>query len=73
MPLGRTRIAPPVATRMQRAALAFGLGAGLLLVFWLFSPILTPFVLAAVHRLFPGPAGDPADPASASRAGSRPC
>lgn len=55
MSLGRPRVAPPVATRLQRAALALGLGTGLLLVFWLFSPILTPFVLAAVIAYFLDP------------------
>ena len=51
----RPRAAPPVATRAQRVALAFGLAGGLFLAFWLFSPILTPFVLAAVIAYFLDP------------------
>ena len=41
-PLGAARS----ATRGQRLALAFGGLAALLVSIWLFSPILTPFVLA---------------------------
>jgi predicted PurR-regulated permease PerM len=51
----RPRIPPPVATRAQRVALALGLGSGMFLAFWLFSPILTPFVLAAVIAYFLDP------------------
>ncbi|SDD83953.1 AI-2E family transporter [Belnapia rosea] len=51
----RRRMAPPVATRAQRVALMLGLGGGLFLAFWLFSPILTPFVLAAVIAYFLDP------------------
>ncbi len=52
---GRTRIPPPVATRAQRVALVLGVAGGLFLAFWLFSPILTPFVLAAVIAYFLDP------------------
>ncbi len=51
----RPRAAPPVATRAQRVALAFGVTGGLFLAVWLFSPILTPFVLAAVIAYFLDP------------------
>ncbi|MDN3565277.1 AI-2E family transporter [Paeniroseomonas aquatica] len=54
-PPGRARIAPPVATRAQRIGLGIGVGGGLLLAFWLFSPILTPFVLAIVIAYFLDP------------------
>ncbi len=55
LPGARPRTAPPVATRAQRVALALGVAGGLLLTFWLFSPILTPFVLAAVIAYFLDP------------------
>jgi predicted PurR-regulated permease PerM len=51
----RLRIPPPVATRAQRVALGLGVASGLFLAFWLFSPILTPFVLAAVIAYFLDP------------------
>jgi predicted PurR-regulated permease PerM len=51
----RPRIPPPVATRAQRVALGLGVASGLFLAFWLFSPILTPFVLAAVIAYFLDP------------------
>ncbi len=54
-PLARPRIPPPVATRAQRVALALGVAGSLFLAFWLFSPILTPFVLAAVIAYFLDP------------------
>ncbi|WP_236552464.1 AI-2E family transporter [Belnapia sp. F-4-1] len=54
-PAARSRTAPPVATRAQRVALALGVAGGLFLTFWLFSPILTPFVLAAVIAYFLDP------------------
>ena len=49
-PPGRPRAAA-VATRAQRIGLAAGLGAGRAAGLWLFSPILTPFVLAAVSPI----------------------
>ncbi|MBL6078838.1 AI-2E family transporter [Belnapia sp. T18] len=55
LPGVRPRTAPPVATRAQRVALALGVAGGLFLTFWLFSPILTPFVLAAVIAYFLDP------------------
>ena len=48
--------APRVATPVQRAALALGVLTALLLALWLFSPILTPFVLAAAVAYFLDPA-----------------
>jgi predicted PurR-regulated permease PerM len=44
-----------VATRGQRIALFAGFVAALLLGLWIFSPILTPFVLAAVIAYFLDP------------------
>lgn len=44
-----------VATRRQRAMLAFGVLAALILALWLFSAILTPFVLAACIAYFLDP------------------
>lgn len=46
---------PRVATRAQRAALAAGVLATIAFCFWLFSPILTPFVLAAFIAYFLDP------------------
>ncbi|MDO9710477.1 AI-2E family transporter [Paracraurococcus lichenis] len=46
---------PRVATRGQRIALFAGVGAALLLGLWMFSAILTPFVLAAVIAYFLDP------------------
>jgi predicted PurR-regulated permease PerM len=46
---------PPIASRGQRIGLAAGLGIGLLVTLWVFSPILTPFVLAAVIAYFLDP------------------
>nr|WP_264185747.1 AI-2E family transporter [Roseicella aerolata] len=67
-PASRPRAEPPgpalparpngqarVATRGQRIALFAGLVAALLLGLWIFSPILTPFVLAAVIAYFLDP------------------
>ncbi len=57
-PPGRGRVSPPmprVATPVQRAALALGVLAALMLALWLFSPILTPFVLAAAVAYFLDP------------------
>ncbi len=57
-PPGRGRIQPPpprVATPVQRAALALGVLAALMLALWLFSAILTPFVLAAAVAYFLDP------------------
>ena len=58
----RARAEPPrpaggarVSTRGQRIALFAGLGGALLLSLWLFSQILTPFVLAAVIAYFLDP------------------
>ncbi|MFC7475869.1 AI-2E family transporter [Dankookia sp. GCM10030260] len=47
--------APRVATRGQRLALFAGVAGALLLGLWLFSPILTPFVLAGVIAYFLDP------------------
>jgi predicted PurR-regulated permease PerM len=47
--------APRVATRAQRAALAFGVLGVALASLWLFAPILTPFVLAAFIAYFLDP------------------
>lgn len=56
---GRGRLPPAgaarVATRGQRLGLAIGVLAALLLAIWLFSPILTPFVLAACIAYFLDP------------------
>ncbi len=56
---GRGRLAPApgprAATRAQRVALAIGITATLIACFWLFSPILTPFVLAASIAYFLDP------------------
>jgi len=57
-PPGRGRLRPAVprvATRAQRVALALGVLAALLFCLWLFSPILTPFVLAAFIAYFLDP------------------
>jgi predicted PurR-regulated permease PerM len=57
-PPGRGRVLPPmprVATPVQRAALALGMLAALMLALWVFSPILTPFVLAAAVAYFLDP------------------
>ncbi len=57
-PPGRGRVEPPLrrlATPWQRLALALGLIVSLLLALWLFSPILTPFVLAAAIAYFLDP------------------
>jgi len=61
-PALRPRGAPPapppplrMATRAQRAALAIGVVLTLMLAFWMFAPILTPFVLAAVIAYFLDP------------------
>jgi predicted PurR-regulated permease PerM len=43
------------ATRGQRLALVFGVLAALLVALWLFSPILTPFVLAGCIAYFLDP------------------
>ncbi|MBL6453820.1 AI-2E family transporter [Belnapia sp. T6] len=51
----RPRVPPPVSTRAQRAALAGGVVGGLAFAFWIFAPILTPFVLAAVIAYFLDP------------------
>jgi predicted PurR-regulated permease PerM len=51
----RPPAAPRVATRAQRIALFAGVAGALLLGLWLFSPILTPFVLAAVIAYFLDP------------------
>jgi len=48
-------VPPRVATRTQRIALFAGVGSALLLGLWVFSPILTPFVLAAVIAYFLDP------------------
>ena len=57
---GRGRLPPPgaarVATRGQRLGLTFGVLVAVALAFWLFSPILTPFVLAACIAYFLDPA-----------------
>jgi predicted PurR-regulated permease PerM len=47
--------APRLATPRQRLLLAAGLACVLLAALWLFSPILTPFVLAAVIAYFLDP------------------
>ena len=46
---------PQTATRAQRIGLALGLLAALLGTIWLFSPILTPFVLAGCIAYFLDP------------------
>ena len=55
LPAPATRPGPKLATPMQRAGLALGVTAALLLALWLFSPILTPFVLAAAVAYFLDP------------------
>lgn len=55
---GRGRILPSpprISTRGQRIALTLGLLAALLIALWLFSAILTPFVLAAFIAYFLDP------------------
>lgn len=58
-PPGRGRLPPPgtarVATRGQRLGLALGVMAAIGFGIWLFSPILTPFVLAACIAYFLDP------------------
>jgi predicted PurR-regulated permease PerM len=54
-PAARPPAAPRVATRAQRITLFAGVAGALLLGLWLFSPILTPFVLAAVIAYFLDP------------------
>jgi predicted PurR-regulated permease PerM len=54
-PAARPAAPPRVATRGQRIALFAGVAGALLLGLWLFSPILTPFVLAAVIAYFLDP------------------
>lgn len=51
----RAAAPPRVATRGQRIALFAGVVVALLLALWIFSPILTPFVLAAVIAYFLDP------------------
>ena len=48
-------VPPRLATPRQRLLLAAGLAVVLLAALWLFSPILTPFVLAAVIAYFLDP------------------
>ncbi|WP_424814359.1 AI-2E family transporter [Roseococcus sp. YIM B11640] len=52
---GRGRPGPMVATRRQRLMLTLGVLAALVLGLWLFSTILTPFVLAACIAYFLDP------------------
>ncbi|MCW8084099.1 AI-2E family transporter [Sabulicella glaciei] len=52
---GRGRPRPRTATPRQRLMLTLGALGVLLLVFWIFSPILTPFVLAIVLAYFLDP------------------
>ncbi len=54
-PPGRGRPGPMVATRRQRLMLAVGVMSALLLSLWIFSAILTPFVLAACIAYFLDP------------------
>ncbi len=52
---GRPSARPPSATRAQRIGLWAGVVFALLFCFWVFSPILTPFVLAASIAYFLDP------------------
>jgi len=52
---GRGRPVPMVATRRQRLMLAFGVIAVVLAALWMFSAILTPFVLAGCIAYFLDP------------------
>ncbi|MCK8782979.1 AI-2E family transporter [Roseomonas sp. NAR14] len=54
-PAGRAAPAQPGSTRGQRLALMLGLLLALLFLIWLFSAILTPFVLAASIAYFLDP------------------
>lgn len=54
-PPGRGRVPPTGPSRRQRLALLVGLGLALLLGLWMFSAILTPFVLAACIAYFLDP------------------
>ena len=54
-PPGRGRPGPMVATRRQRLMLAVGVFSAVLLSLWIFSAILTPFVLAACIAYFLDP------------------
>ncbi len=54
-PPGRGRAPPTGPSRRQRAMLLAGLGLALLLGLWMFSAILTPFVLAACIAYFLDP------------------
>jgi predicted PurR-regulated permease PerM len=54
-PPGRGRPGPMVATRRQRTMLAVGVLAAILFALWLFSAILTPFVLAVCIAYFLDP------------------
>ena len=76
MPHRRRRIraaAPREATRAQRIALLVGLLVVAWLALQLFASVLLPFVAASGDRLFPRPAGEPAHPRRACRAGRRRC
>lgn len=52
---GRAAAGPRVATPGQRLALSLGVLAAVLFGMWVFSPILTPFVLAVVIAYFLDP------------------
>lgn len=54
-PPGRGRVPPTGPSRRQRLALLVGVGIALLLGLWMFSAILTPFVLAACIAYFLDP------------------
>jgi len=54
-PPGRGRPGPIVATRRQRTMLTFGVLAAIFFALWLFSAILTPFVLAICIAYFLDP------------------
>lgn len=54
-PPGRGRVPPTGPSRRQRLALLAGVGLALLLGLWMFSAILTPFVLAACIAYFLDP------------------
>lgn len=54
-PPGRGRPGPMVATRRQRTMLSLGVLAAILSALWLFSAILTPFVLAVCIAYFLDP------------------
>lgn len=54
-PPGRGRVPPTGPSRRQRLALLAGLAFALLLGLWMFSAILTPFVLAACIAYFLDP------------------